>query len=66
VIDARGRALMQEFARLHPEDVRAGWQSSSEPVRTEDGPTVLGTAAIETGAPPAQAPERAPMRMKAE
>lgn len=25
VIDARGRALMQEFARLHPEDVREGW-----------------------------------------
>jgi molecular chaperone DnaJ len=66
VIDARGRALMQEFARLHPEDVRAGWQSSSGTVRTEDGPTVVGTAAIETGAPPAQAPERAPMRMKAE
>jgi molecular chaperone DnaJ len=25
VIDARGRELMQEFARLHPENVRAGW-----------------------------------------
>jgi molecular chaperone DnaJ len=25
VIDARGRELMQEFARLHPEDVRATW-----------------------------------------
>ena len=25
VIDARGRELMQEFARLHPEDVRAHW-----------------------------------------
>ncbi len=25
VIDARGRELMQEFARLHPEDVRAAW-----------------------------------------
>lgn len=25
VIDARARELMQEFARLHPEDVRAGW-----------------------------------------
>jgi molecular chaperone DnaJ len=27
VIDARGRELMQEFARLHPEDVRAGWHA---------------------------------------
>ena len=26
VIDARGRELMQEFARLHPEDVRAHWR----------------------------------------
>lgn len=25
VIDARGRALMQEFGRLHPEDVREAW-----------------------------------------
>jgi molecular chaperone DnaJ len=25
VIDGRGRELMREFARLHPEDVRAGW-----------------------------------------
>jgi molecular chaperone DnaJ len=25
VIDAGGRALMQEFARLHPEDVRSSW-----------------------------------------
>lgn len=25
VIDARGRELMREFARLHPEDVRASW-----------------------------------------
>ncbi len=25
VIDARAKALMQEFARLHPEDVRTGW-----------------------------------------
>lgn len=30
VLDARGRALMQEFARLHPEDVRAGWQPGAE------------------------------------
>lgn len=29
VIDARGRVLMQEFARLHPEDVRAGWRAAA-------------------------------------
>ncbi|MBA2353139.1 MAG: molecular chaperone DnaJ [Acidobacteria bacterium] len=26
VLDARGRELMREFARLHPEDVRAAWR----------------------------------------
>jgi molecular chaperone DnaJ len=29
VIDARGRELMREFARLHPEDVRHGWHASA-------------------------------------
>ncbi|HTV03151.1 MAG TPA: DnaJ C-terminal domain-containing protein, partial [Luteitalea sp.] len=31
VIDARGRVLMQEFARLHPEDVRARWGMQPSP-----------------------------------
>jgi len=30
VIDARGRELMQEFARLHPEDVRAHWHAADD------------------------------------
>lgn len=30
VIDARGRELMQEFARLHPEDVRAHWHAAAD------------------------------------
>jgi molecular chaperone DnaJ len=30
VIDARGRELMQEFARLHPEDVRANWHGGDD------------------------------------
>lgn len=29
VIDARARDLMQEFARLHPENVRAGWKPAN-------------------------------------
>jgi molecular chaperone DnaJ len=36
VLDARGRQLMQEFARLHPEDVRAGWHTESAEPRTVD------------------------------
>lgn len=30
VIDARARDLMKEFARLHPEDVRASWGARAE------------------------------------
>jgi molecular chaperone DnaJ len=37
VIDARGRELMQEFARLHPEDVRAGWFVTTTPATVADG-----------------------------
>ena len=36
VIDARGRELMQEFARLHPEDVRAHWHAGSDDVHGVD------------------------------
>ena len=36
VLDARGRQLMQEFARLHPEDVRAGWHTDDADARTVD------------------------------
>lgn len=34
VIDARARELMQEFARLHPEDVRAHWTNENAERRT--------------------------------
>ena len=46
VIDARARALMQEFARLHPEDVRAGWWTGAAPpaVSTVTTPDSLTTA----------------------
>ena len=37
VIDARGRALMQEFARLHPEDVRAHWRVGADDAGGLDG-----------------------------
>ena len=37
VIDARGRELMQEFARLHPEDVRAHWRLGGDDVHGVDG-----------------------------
>ncbi len=66
VIDARGRALMQEFARLHPEDVRAGWRTSGEPLRTDDSTAAAAVATIESGDTPATGPEREPIRMKAE
>jgi len=36
VIDARGRELMREFARLHPEDVRNGWHVG-QVIATTDG-----------------------------
>ncbi len=32
VIDARARALMREFARLHPEDVRAAWWGADQDI----------------------------------
>jgi molecular chaperone DnaJ len=36
VLDARARALMTEFARLHPEDVRAAWYASPDTTTIED------------------------------
>ena len=68
VIDARGRALMQEFARLHPEDVRAGWRVALTPAV---GPTASQVEAETEHARPAPpvttlVPEREAPRMKAE
>ena len=59
VIDARGRELMQEFARLHPEDVRAGWFVTT-PGTIADGAT-SGPGAddrLTTCAPERDAPRR--------
>jgi molecular chaperone DnaJ len=36
VIDARGRELMREFARLHPENVRAHWHVEPDEARSRD------------------------------
>ncbi|MGV3517952.1 DnaJ C-terminal domain-containing protein [Luteitalea sp.] len=51
VIDARGRQLMQEFARLHPEDVRAAWRAgdvaTSTARRSAAGATA--TTAVDVG-----------------
>lgn len=48
VIDARGRALMQEFARLHPEDVRAAWWTHGTPADAE-ATTPAGPHAVADG-----------------
>jgi molecular chaperone DnaJ len=40
VIDARARGLMQEFARLHPEDVRAAWYGEPQGAARGDDATV--------------------------
>ena len=52
VLDARSRALMQEFARLHPEDVRAGW---NEPRLASVGPANGGPATTAEGRMPTSA-----------
>jgi molecular chaperone DnaJ len=50
VIDARGRALMQEFARLHPEDVRATWFAEPEgSTPAQDEPATPGAAPVNAG-----------------
>lgn len=41
VMDARGRALMQEFARLHPEDVRAHWWPGAQAPAAEAPATMM-------------------------
>ncbi|BCS34163.1 chaperone protein DnaJ [Luteitalea sp. TBR-22] len=46
VIDARARGLMQEFARLHPEDVRAGWYGDQGDTRGDDADVAPEQSAV--------------------
>lgn len=69
VIDARGRELMREFARLHPEDVRAGWcvepAPDADPRRSSaDGPTTTADSFADAPGAPVDGPltTRAPER----